>query len=283
MWFLLSFLTAIFRSLNDIFSKIYLKDRDIFTFGLSMRLWASILLVPIVLLKGIESPENDFFFYLLLSGILNSFVTVLYFNSLKKAQISLAMPLLTLTPVFMLFTSPFITGEFPSSKGIFGIILIVFGAYTINLDKKRSSFLTPFISIIKDSGTRSMFFVSVLWSFAAPIDKLGIISSSPLLWGTSVNVFMVFSIFIYIKLSGKKIDIKAFRLPLPGIFAGLTILTQMKALQMAIVPYVISIKRTSIIFSVLAGILLFKEDRGVYRLLSSIIMVVGVVIIFLFA
>ncbi len=281
MWFLLSFLTAIFRSLNDIAGKYFVKDRDVYSIGLSMRLWSSLILIPLMLFTDMVNPDKDFYSLLLISGILNSLVTVLYFNSLKKSDISLSMPILTLTPVFMIFTSPFITGEMPSIKGVFGIILIVIGAYSINIDKSKGGLMTPILSLINGKGTRSMLFVALIWSVSAPIDKLGVESSSPLFWGTSVNVFMVFSIYLFILFTKKDIDNKALKLFWPGIFAALTIITQMTALKLAIVPYVIAIKRTSILFSVIAGIFLFKEKGGVHRLISTFLMVVGVMIILL--
>ena len=281
MWFFLSFLTAIFRSLNDIAGKFFVKDRDIYSIGLSMRLWASLILIPLVLFKDFLNPGKDFYYLLLISGILNSVVTVLYFNSLKKSDISLSMPILTLTPVFMIFTSPFITGEIPSLKGIFGIVLIVIGAYSINIDKTKGGMLTPILALINGKGTRSMLFVAMIWSISAPLDKLGVEASSPMFWGTSVNVFMVFSIFFFILLTKRKLDRKALKIVWPGFFAALTIITQMSAIKLTIVPYVIAIKRTSILFSVIAGIFLFKEKGGFHRLISTAVMLAGVIVILL--
>jgi len=54
------------------------------------------------------------------------------------------------------------------------------------------------------------------------------------------------------------------------------------AYTMAIVPYVVSIKRTSILISVLMGGLIFKEKQLGKRLLAVLIMLAGVILITLF-
>jgi len=56
----------------------------------------------------------------------------------------------------------------------------------------------------------------------------------------------------------------------------------MLAINMTLVAYVISIKRTSAIIVVLAGFWFFKEKNTGYRLLGASIMVAGVLCISLF-
>jgi len=53
----------------------------------------------------------------------------------------------------------------------------------------------------------------------------------------------------------------------------------MLAINLTLVAYVISIKRLSIIFSVIFGFLLFKEKGFKERLTGAIIMVLGVILI----
>jgi len=53
----------------------------------------------------------------------------------------------------------------------------------------------------------------------------------------------------------------------------------MLALNLAIVPYVIAIKRTSTVMSVLWGTLVLREPGLRERLLGTLVMVLGVVLI----
>jgi uncharacterized membrane protein len=66
-----------------------------------------------------------------------------------------------------------------------------------------------------------------------------------------------------------------------GLFTALATITHYHAIQLAPVPYMISVKRTSLIFSVLYGGLLFREEHMKLRLLGTSIMLSGVVMLYL--
>ena len=53
----------------------------------------------------------------------------------------------------------------------------------------------------------------------------------------------------------------------------------MTALQLALVSFVIAVKRTSALFNVLWGWLIFKEQGIKERIAGSMIMIIGVVVI----
>ncbi len=64
-----------------------------------------------------------------------------------------------------------------------------------------------------------------------------------------------------------------------GFFSALTLIFQMNALKLALVVYVISMKRTSVILDVLLGHFIFKEKNVYERLIGAVIMVIGVLFI----
>jgi len=70
-------------------------------------------------------------------------------------------------------------------------------------------------------------------------------------------------------------------LPLSSIGAtfALMIIFHMLAMSLANVAYMISIKRTSLLFSILYGHLLFKEGKIAEKVLGAIIMLIGFVLI----
>ena len=51
---------------------------------------------------------------------------------------------------------------------------------------------------------------------------------------------------------------------------------------MQIAPYVIAIKRTSIVFAVLYGTFILEEKYKIRRIVGSLIMVIGTVLIILY-
>jgi multidrug transporter EmrE-like cation transporter len=55
----------------------------------------------------------------------------------------------------------------------------------------------------------------------------------------------------------------------------------MNVLQWTLAQYVVAVKRSGIIMSVVAGIWWFKEEHGIFRLMATLIILTGVVLILL--
>jgi uncharacterized membrane protein len=68
---------------------------------------------------------------------------------------------------------------------------------------------------------------------------------------------------------------------LGGLVTALAAMTHYHAIKLAPVSYMIAVKRTSLIFSVLYGGLIFKEKRIRLRLVGTSMMLSGVVILYL--
>ena len=68
-----------------------------------------------------------------------------------------------------------------------------------------------------------------------------------------------------------------------GLFVAIEAASVNVAYTLQIVPYVIAIKRLSIIFVVLYGTLVFSENETRKRLMGAALMVAGAIIIVLFA
>jgi uncharacterized membrane protein len=81
------------------------------------------------------------------------------------------------------------------------------------------------------------------------------------------------------KTSFRKIFLNTSLLAPIGIASGFSIVFQMIAISMTIVPNVLAVKRTSTIFGTIWGKLFFKEEKIKERLTGTIIMVLGVVLI----
>lgn len=69
---------------------------------------------------------------------------------------------------------------------------------------------------------------------------------------------------------------------MPGIFNSVSIITNMVALSLTKVAYMISVKRLSLLFSVLYGYIMFKESGIREKLLGAIFMITGVLLIILY-
>ncbi|RLG15292.1 MAG: EamA family transporter [Candidatus Nanohalarchaeota archaeon] len=289
LWILFAFLGAFSESMKDVFSKKALnniKNIDEYVAAWSMRFFALPFLLSLLLFVEIPVIGDGFWSALLLSGGLNTITTILYMKALKLSDLSVTVPMVTFTPLFLLITSPLIVREFPGLFGVLGIILIVTGAYMLNIKKRRDGFFEPFRALLHEKGPRLMLCVAFIWSITSNFDKIGVMNSSPVFWTASLNLFLTMTLLPVMLLKSQscaaqvKNNIKAL-LPI-GFFTAMMHIFIMTALSMTLVAYVISIKRTNALFAVLWGALFFKEKDVKGRLLGALIMIAGVVLITLF-
>ena len=77
---------------------------------------------------------------------------LLYMKAIKVSPLSLTLPFLSLTPVFLIGTSYIILGERPDRSGFIGIVLVVIGAYLLNVHTISKGFFEPFKSNCERTG-----------------------------------------------------------------------------------------------------------------------------------
>jgi len=286
LWFILSLLTAITHAARAAVSKKLLQNVDEYLVAWATSFFALPFMIITLFFFGLPKIDNVFWIALSMGVLLNTITTILYFKSIKVSPLSLTVPFLTFTPLFLLITSPIMLGEFPSLLGVIGILLIVFGAYVLNIQTLHKGFLAPFKAIFKEKGSVLMLIVALIFSIAANIDKIAILHSNPIFYILTFHIFLtlIFTSIIHFKSKDKieKIKRNYKGLILIGFLFAVMIMAQMIAVKLTLVPYVISIKRTTAIFSVIFGYLFFKEKNFKQCLLGAIIMVIGVFLIGLF-
>lgn len=288
--YIYAILSALFESLKDVSSKVGLRDMDEYLLAWAFGFFAlPFLIVPFIFLK-IPSIGNQYWIAFIADGVLNVMATILQMRALKSSDISITVPLLAFTPLFLLITSPLILGQYPTILGIIGVILIVIGSYILNIKRKfltthkrNTDYLAPFKAMVTEHGPKLMLMAAFLLSITSNIDRIGVINSSPLFWALSIHTFTSVTLapIILHELEGHlkltRMDIKI--LFAVGLFSALAIVTQFIAITTILVPYVIAIKRTSVIMSVLFGYLIFKEKNIEERLIGAFIMILGVIFI----
>lgn len=282
-WLFFSFLTALFESLKDVLCKKSLEDMDEYIVAWSLRLFCLPFLFPLLLLYPLPVLGKNFWWALMISGLLNVVTAILYMKAIKQSDLSLSVPMLTFTPLFLLITSPFILGEYPTMFGLFGICLIVGGSYILNVRCCRRGIFSPFRTLLKEQGPRLMLMVAFIWSVTANFDKVGIRNSSVSFWIVAVNIFGALAMVPLVMFKGRA-NIRTVGERWPsllsiGFINALKFIAQMSAIQIALVAYVISIKRTSAILGVMFGYLFFKEKGIRERLLGTVVMLLGVLLI----
>jgi len=279
-WLILGIFTAFFEALKDVFGKQNLKKSDEYVVAWSLAFFSVIFLIPWVIYTGIPALNTQFAIALLIGGSINAVTTILYIKAIKVSDLSLTVPLVALTPLFMLLTSPLIVGEYPNFFDYIGILLIVTGSYLLNIKEKSQGYLAPFKALLKEPGPKMMLIVAFLWSITSNFDKIGVKNSSPIFW--LFSLFGTMSILLLPILLHKtpnpsrKILKQLPMLAAMGFFNAIGLLCQMQALTLTLVVQVIAIKRTSVLMGVLFGHFIFQEKDIQQRLLGAGIMILGV-------
>ncbi|MGE0083898.1 MAG: EamA family transporter [Desulfococcaceae bacterium] len=284
-WLLLSLLTALAVSSQDacvkkFFSGLTPVEMSVYPLLYSLPLFAvSALLIPV------PHIGPDFLWCFLISIPLNGLTFVLYMKALKISPLSLTVPYLAFTPVFMILTGYLFLDEIPGIRGMSGIGLICAGGYVLQIDPGKWNLLAPVQALFREKGSRIMLFVAFVYSLTSVIGKKAILNSSPLFFTmtfyTLFNVLMI----LFFRVNGN-IRLAAFRKDAAkGLTAGLMLffhgLFHGWAISLVQAAYMISVKRLSVVISVLYGRFLFKEENMFFRLSGAVFMLAGTILIML--
>jgi len=234
----------------------------------------------------IEIPplDNTFWLTLLVAVPLDVTAIILYVKAIRLSPLSLTIPFIALSPMFVIITAFVILGELPDISGLFGILLIVIGAYLLNVRATKHGVLGPIKAIKKERGSVLMIIVALIYSLTSTLGKVAVLHSSPLFFGAFYPFILtiIFTVIVGYKghLSGV---ISRPRIFLGiGFFIAMMMLSHFIAISLTDVAYMISVKRLSLLFSVAYGWILFGERNVAERLIGSILMIAGVVSITLF-
>jgi drug/metabolite transporter (DMT)-like permease len=309
LWALLSGIGACTNAAYFIVNKKFLETIDPNFLAASEFLCASFFLMGISWIHGIPVIGPWFLGAILVSTLLNILATILTFRALASSDISLAVPMLSFTPLFLVGTAAIFLGEIPSAIGIAGIITIVAGSYILNMAQGHTRITDPFRNMFTHPGVMAMLTVAFLYAVSINFDKLVVQNSDAifgsgfefLLLGSSFGVLAVLGYYMrhpgflhpgnVTGTSGKPTPPSALHPPwkylaVAGIFTGVLITIEAFTINTAyliqIVPYVIALKRMSIILIVLYGTLIFREKEIVRRLAGAGLMVLGALLILVF-
>ena len=282
--------TAVCQSVTDLGTKAATRDADDrailaaqWVAGAALLTFACIVTYPNLLSAPAQTlaelTRPGFWALLAWSGALNVVAYALYIRGFRLSDASLVAPLVLLTPVLMLVTSPIMTGEQAPPMGAFGVLLTVVGVGLLDANQQNGRRFN-FAVFARDAGARSMIATAVIWSVTANIDKLGVNASTPLVWITAVTIVIAFCAALYWA-AGRRAAPGALSLRY-AIGAGSAMAfgntLQMWALTVLFTPYVIAIKRLSALFTVLASGHVLKEETG-GRLFGAAVMLAGAVMI----
>ncbi len=248
----------------------------------------AVLLLPLLLVNLPEvMPPIFFWVWVGLALPLEVLAMVLYMTAIRDSPLSLTLPYLAFTPVFVILTAWLLLGEQVSQQGFAGILLVVAGAYGLNVEHARlrepRSWLAPILAIGRENGSRLMLGVAFIYSMTSVLGK-GALQYIP---ATTFGplYFVVLGLFTLLVFSWRQQDaLRVLWRPswghlVIGLLMAMMVVTHFLAIELVQVAYMISVKRTSILFGIVLGALLFAETRLLQHLLAAALMIFGVALI----
>ena len=279
MWYLVALLLGFFMATADAFSKKSAGQTNALLLAWVREAYALPFLLPILFF--IEMPELDITFWIAMAicVAMDLVTTLLYMRAIQIAPLSLTVPYLGLTPLFLLIIPTIVLGERLSVIGIIGVILIAIGTYALQIDRAKSGWLEPWLAIFKNRGSLYMLIVAICYAITATLGKLAIQHSSPFFMAIVYFglLAIVYTPFLLITTKGKLaplINTPSNFLKI-GLAMALMAITHYSAINMIQVAYMISIKRLSLLFAILYGVFWFHEQNLRERLIGGIIIIAG--------
>lgn len=242
----------------------------------------------IIALAFIETPPLDRTFWITFAAAMPFEMAALYLytRALRESPLSLTVPFLAITPVLVIATGKWLVGESVSAAGASGIALVALGGYVLNIGAVRVGGLwAPIRAIGRERGSLMMLGTATIFSITAALLKVGINHSSPMFYGAVYYIALALCFFPIAAGQLRRIANPRAVLPLMGIAGALQfvmLMTNMIAVSMAPVAYMVAVKRTSLLFGVLFGFLFFKEGSVVERSSGALLMFAGLVVIVIF-
>jgi len=282
MWLYYSVACAIFYGIEGFFLKVlHKKNIDEFIVVKSLFLYSIPFLFPFALKDGFYFKDLSFFIFLFIVGIGNAFGFYFYSKAIKNTEVSIAVPILSLSPVLVIPSSYIIMGEILPLKGILGVFVTTIGLIILSYSKDKDPDFKKFIS---DKGVRYALITLLIWSIVASLDKKTLKLSSPLSYPffavTMITIFLFLSKLnrpdgasSYRSIFDKKYLLLFF---VAGIIHSGLFLSHMLALNSSYVSYLIAIKRSGMLLTIILGYIVFKEKKPGLKLISAIIILFGI-------
>ncbi len=306
-WFLLAIATGVFFGLQSVVIKIVSKRYHHLQILTWLFVIAGLLLLPIGLSAQWEIDLNPFILSTATSFVINLIAYYLLTRAIRISPISLVMPFVGLTPLFLTISSYIILGETITMIGLIGILSIVIGGFILQLpvpDESQAGGIKVWRRLINTSekGIGYVILVAFLWSITASVEKIAVLSSAPEIYALIIHLALgVGFLFMYRfmikknkasheragenasnemdKANSRTIKQHYVLLIVLGLISAALALCQLTAIKMTMVTYVIAFKRAGVLVSSLFGFFYFKEGGVLKSLVGTLLILVGATII----
>jgi drug/metabolite transporter (DMT)-like permease len=287
-WLAISLLCGFFLATADALSKRFLGDYTATELTLARLVWTGALLAPLLLVTADGLPSLSFWAYMAVLTPLEILGLACYMAAIQGSALAESLPYLAFTPVFTLVTGYVFLGEQASVHGGLGVLVVVLGAYVLNIEHLfgggAGAWFAPLRAIGRARGPRLMLSAAAIYSLTSVLGKAAMQHVSPGFFGPLYYVILGSAAALYGLIKPKVLGRSLCRRPgwsllIAVAMAGM-VLTHFLAIKIApSVAYVLAVKRCSILFGIAYGAWWFHERDTLRSVLAGVLVVSGVVLI----
>jgi drug/metabolite transporter (DMT)-like permease len=203
----------------------------------------------------------------------------------RSGELSLVYPLTQTSILYVPLWGILLLGERLSPLGIVGILLVILGAWCVQLRRLALAEALRPLRSLDDPSVRAALFAGFIYSLGAVIDKTGVSGYSPLYFTYLLVMFMFGFMTLNLLRPRYRLRIVAewrrsrhLILAAGPVMMG-SFLTFRYGLKLAPMSYAVPVRQVSILFGVLIGILFLGETCGRIRFAAALTILAGVLLI----
>ena len=282
---LLVLLSAAMHAFRNFFNKKAL-DKQAFVWWYEV--FGLIFFTPLFLFTLLHEDTNTHIsiVFIFLSGFVHFIYWYFLSKALEKGDLSLIYPIMRSSPALVLIFSITILGENVSVLGVTGILLVAIGVYTINMESLAlSELLRPFRAMTRDRAIQFSFLTLFSVACYTLVDKIAVGQMHPVIFAY-VYPWISLSLFSGYIFKAKSSDVlkkewalRKGSILVCGVLSIFGYFLILQAFTMERMSYVVGLRQLSIVFAVLLGGHLLKEENKKIRIASSIIIFIGAYLI----
>jgi uncharacterized membrane protein len=243
----------------------------------------SVSLVPFLLASQPIPPEG--WPFIVLSGVLEAVYFMLLGSAYQRGDLSLVYPLARgSAPLFVLLFAAIFLGEQVRWTGVVGIGLVVAGIYTLHLKVlDLRGLLGPFLSL-KERPSQIALLTGLTIGTYSVVDKVGVGYAGPvaylfLTFLVSAIVLLPYMALLKWRAVSREWGENKRSLMAVGVMSLSGFLMVLFALTMSQVSYVAPVREISVVFGALLGALVLREPFARVKLVGSVFIFSGIVLI----
>lgn len=281
MGLLAALLSSVFASSKDLMSKRLAFRLDgtvsaFASFAFALPFYLVLLIILYLLGREVITLSLTFLGLVFLRSFTDTFAEWFKMQALGHGDLSVVVLVLSLSPLFLLITSPLITGDPLSMVEVAAVLLVVLGSVLMVYRPSVQAHGRHRKGILL-AGASALFF-----SLNSCFDRLAVLQGTPVFSGFAMTLLS--ALFLLPLVLGNKDRINALQrhrggFLVRGLLETAFMVCKLSALQTFDAPTMAGIQRLSLLLSIIGGRVFFKEGDFRRRLAAGMLIVAGVVLV----